>query len=105
MEKPNFNYIEQLSAGDDGFKQELVAIIKKEFPIDEEAYNTSIQNDEYKKAASSVHKLKHKISILGLEKGYKLATEYEFNLNNNSTQLKTNFENLLTNMRGIIDKL
>jgi hypothetical protein len=33
--------------------------------------------------AQSVHKLKHKISILGLEKSCYLAEEYESNLKNN----------------------
>jgi hypothetical protein len=35
----------------------------------------------------SVHKLKHKISILGLEKSYYIAEEYESD-QNNSTNLE-----------------
>jgi hypothetical protein len=48
--------------------------------------------------AQSVHKLKHKISILGLEKSY-LAEEYESNLKNNSTNLHSDFESILKKCR------
>jgi hypothetical protein len=40
-------------------------------------------------AAQAVHKLKHKVSILGLEKSYYLS-DYEDNLNDNSSLEKRN---------------
>jgi hypothetical protein len=55
----------------------------------------------YLEAAQSVHKLKHKISILGLDKSYYLAGEYENNLKDNTTILDTDFENIFKNHAGI----
>jgi hypothetical protein len=55
--------------------------------------------------AQSVHKLKHKISILGLEKSCYLAEEYESNLKNNSTNLHSDFESILKNMQDFINLL
>jgi hypothetical protein len=54
--------------------------------------------------AQSVHKLKHKISILGLKSCY-LAEEYESNLKNNSTNLHSDFESIFKNMQDFINLL
>jgi hypothetical protein len=39
-----------------------------------------MENTNFLDAAQSVHKLKHKISILGLEKSYYIVEEYESDL-------------------------
>jgi len=68
LETPNLNYIEALSGGDITFKAKLIEVIKNEFPKESEAYFSNITQKNHQKAADDVHKLKHKISILGLEK-------------------------------------
>jgi HPt (histidine-containing phosphotransfer) domain-containing protein len=80
MEKPNLEYINQLSRGDKSIKRELIDLIKEEFPEEKKDYYISLENKEFKKIEENVHKLKHKISILGLEKSYELANEFENNL-------------------------
>ena len=62
------------------------------------------QND-YFNAAQAVHKLKHKISILGLDKSYYIASNYEDNLNNNSIDLQNDFENILKAMQEFVIEL
>ena len=71
MEKPNLSYINELSGGDEAFKNKLITIIKKEFPEEKEVYFKNFKAKNFKASAENVHKLKHKISILGLEKSYK----------------------------------
>ena len=88
MEQPNLSYIDSLSGGDKDFKQKLIDIIKKEYPEEKDIYLTNIKKGNYKQAASNVHKLKHKISILGLEKSYDIAANYEANLLEDNTDLK-----------------
>ena len=95
MEKPNLSYIKSLSGGETEFEQKLISIIKKEFPEEKSIYYNNLKEKNYLKAADDVHKLKHKISILGLEKSYARVTDYENDLRQNSIALKDDFENIL----------
>ncbi|WP_396600819.1 Hpt domain-containing protein [Algibacter sp. R77976] len=95
MEQPNLSYINQLSGGDKAFEDKLIAIIQKEFPEEKAIYFKNIENNNFKEAAGNVHKLKHKISILGLEKSYEVAVNFEENLLEQSTTGKVEFENIM----------
>ena len=95
MEQPNLSYIQKLSRGDKNFEQILINIIKTEFPVEKTTYFKNINNLNFKKTAESVHKLKHKISILGLEKGYDKASNFEHNLIDNSLNGQEDFEFIL----------
>jgi HPt (histidine-containing phosphotransfer) domain-containing protein len=105
MEQPNLDYILQLSAGSEEFKQKIISIVKLELPQEIEVYNQYMQNNHYLRAAESVHKLKHKISVLGLEKSYYIAEQFEENLKNNQTNLQVNFEAILHSMQDFVNKL
>lgn len=96
MEKPNISYIKKLSDGDKIFEEKIISILKKEFLIEKEIYEKSINVRDFKQTAEIVHKIKHKISILGLEKGYNIANEYESNLNGKCDALTLEFRNILT---------
>ena len=95
MEQPNLNYIKQLSGGDETFEAKLISVIQLEFPEEKEIYLKNIAAKNYKETAENVHKLKHKISILGLEKSYEVAVKYEENLKTNSSVLKEEFDSIL----------
>ena len=55
----------------------------------------ALKNKDFIKTAEDVHKLKHKISILGLQKGYVIATDYENNLKEGNYTLQEDFEKIL----------
>ncbi len=95
MEKPNLSYIKSLSGGELEFEEKLIKIIKSEFPNEKSIYYEHLKEKNYTKAADDVHKLKHKISILGLGKSYNIAADYENDLRENSLKLKDDFENIL----------
>jgi HPt (histidine-containing phosphotransfer) domain-containing protein len=105
MEKPNSNYINQLSGDDKEFKSKMIGILKRELPEEIQIYHQYIKIKNYKLAADSVHKLKHKVSILGLEKSYYIADEFEDNLKNTSTILQAEFESILKMMQDYVDQL
>ena len=105
MEQPNFSYIDQLSRGDDVFKQKLLDIIKIEFPEEKSIYLKNIESRKLKEAAENVHKLKHKISILGLEKSFVVATNFENNLIESSDLGREEFEDVLEVMTNFLSKL
>ncbi|GLB53435.1 histidine kinase [Neptunitalea chrysea] len=95
METPNFSYINDLSGGDKEFETQLFGILKEELPKEKESYENFIKEKKNEEAGQVVHKLKHKISILGMEKSYVIADTYENNLRKGNTNLKEEFEILL----------
>ncbi|MEC4003994.1 Hpt domain-containing protein [Flavobacterium sp. SUN052] len=105
MELPNTEYIDQLSAGNEEFRAKMVSIIKMELPLEIDAYQDKIQTQNYKIAAECVHKLKHKISVLGLEKSYYIAEQFEDNLKEGSTNLQIEFEKTLALMQEFVNCL
>ena len=105
MEQPNITYIEHMSGGDKAFEQKLIGIIKAEFPEEKNTYFKNINADNFKEAAENVHKLKHKISILGLEKSYKTANEFEHNLREHSFTRQQDFEKILIAITNYIETI
>jgi len=97
MEQPNLNYINQLARGDDSIKKTLLDVIKTEFPQEIEDYYKSIETKDFKKIEENVHRIKHKFSILGLEKSYEKANEFEYHLREKQFNLKEkqNFNKIL----------
>ena len=104
-ERPNIDYIEQLSAGDHLFKQKLIQIIKSEFPAELQTYESNMRAQQYLQAAENVHKLKHKISILGLVNSYKIAEDYENDLKKGKLGLKCSFSEILVTIADFLDTL
>lgn len=103
MEQPNLSYIDTLSGGDKAFKDKLISIIKTEFPEEKAVYFKNIENQNFKEASENVHKLKHKISILGLEKSYDIAADFENDLkDNNNDAGKEEFKNILQSMTDFL---
>jgi len=105
MELPNLTYINELSGNDDSFKEKIIAIIKNELPEEIKNYQNAIKNNDYVVTAGIVHKLKHKISIFGLEKSYYIAKEFEDNLKSESTDLQPEFEEILNKMQNFLYNL
>lgn len=105
MEQPNLNYIHGISEGDLDFEKKIIDVIKKEFPLEKETYYTNLQAGNYKQVAANVHKLKHKLVILGLEKSYETAVMYENNLIDNNTKGKDKFELILKNITDFLETL
>jgi HPt (histidine-containing phosphotransfer) domain-containing protein len=104
-ELPNLDYIHELSGGDKTFEQKLIDIIKDEFPQEKEIYNNNYNSKNFKLAADNVHKLKHKISILGLEKSYEIAVAFETNLLEGHTNLNEEFESILNTITNYLQQL
>ncbi|WP_158837284.1 Hpt domain-containing protein [Polaribacter sp. L3A8] len=105
MEQPNLEYIEQLARGDESIRNELIDVIKTEFPDEKKEYYDYLEKKEFKKIEESVHKLKHKISILGLEKSYEIANEFEHNLRELSLEKQEDFEKILKAITAYIETI
>lgn len=105
MEQSNLDYIKKLSGDNAEFKKKLIDIIKYELPLEIVAYEKFIEEQKLVNAAESVHKLKHKINILGMEKSYYIAETFENNLKENSLDLSSEFKKILDTMQNFIKTL
>jgi hypothetical protein len=104
-EVPNLDYICKLSAGDGTVKNKLINILKEEFPQDVINYYRKINNHELIEASQNVHKIKHKIMILGLVEDYNLSIKHELSLKENNIFFKEDFEIILKKISDYIIKI
>lgn len=95
METPNLTVIQAIAEDDKEFQDEILSILKKEFAIETENFKKHFEAKRYSEASDSVHKLKHKISLVGLEKGLILAATYEKALKKGDIKLHEKFIDIL----------
>jgi hypothetical protein len=105
MEKPNIEYINKLSRNEDAVKQKFIGILKFELPVEIDAYYVSLHLNRWTQTMKCIHKLKNKIAILGLEKSYHLADEYEKSDQSSRKKLQIAFEKTLTLMQQFVNCL
>jgi len=95
MDIPNMNYINELSGNDIEFKGSFIQILKDEFPLEKLEYIDNIDSNNTEAASQNVHKLKHKMNILGLEESYKTAVIFEEELRLGNNRLKDEFMKIM----------
>lgn len=94
-EIPNLEYIDQLSNGDASFKSKILGVMKDEMAEEIGVYEHEMEKEDYRKASEAVHKLKHKVGILGMEKSYLLTEQYEDELREGNLSLCLEFGQIL----------
>jgi HPt (histidine-containing phosphotransfer) domain-containing protein len=102
MEKPNLDYIEKLAMRDESIRNKLIAVLKIEFPEEKKEYYKSLKNKDFKEIEENVHRLKHTISILGMEKSYAIANEFEHNLRNLNLDRVDYFDQILVTISSYL---
>ncbi len=104
-EKPNLDYIKEISGGNEDFEKKFLTIIQTEFPKEKSDYIGCLEDDNLEESAKIVHKIKHKLGILGLTGGYKLAVKYEEDLKYGDTKLREEFQEILQSVEEFILKM
>lgn len=104
-EVPNLNYIKEIAGGNEEFEKKFMAIIQAEFPKEKEAYLKNLDTEELEESAKVVHKIKHKLGILGLNGAYKLAIKHEEDLKYGDIKLKDDFIAVLETVEAFILKV
>ena len=105
IEKPNLNYLKEISGGDFIFEKKMIEIVKKELPEEIKSYEFFLNEYNFIQAAEIVHKIKHKISILGLEKSYDIASQFEKNLIEGNESLQEEFNEVLNIITRFLNEL
>ncbi|MCL6267151.1 Hpt domain-containing protein [Flagellimonas myxillae] len=104
-ERPNLNYIKEISGGNEDFEKKFLTIIQTEFPKEKNDYIENLAANNLEESAKIVHKIKHKLGILGLTGGYKLAIKYEEDLKYGNTRLEKEFQDILKSVEEFILKI
>ena len=105
MEQPNLSYINDIARGDETIKKTLLDVIQSEFPEEKKDYYKSLEEKSFKKIEENVHKLKHKISILGLERSYEIANKFEHNLRDHKLDGFEDFDEILNVITAYLKKI
>lgn len=104
-EKPNLDYINELAGDSDDFKNRLIAIVKREFPEEKAEFLHNYDTENWKLAAENVHKLKHKIGMMGFEEGYQLTIDFEEELLQGNNTLYSKFILILESIEHFLKQL
>lgn len=104
-EVPNLDYIKEIAGGNEEFEKKFLSIIQVEFPKEKEDYSQLLSTGQLEESAKVVHKIKHKLGILGLSNGYKMAIKYEEDLKIGNIALKNDFEGVLNTVEEFILKI
>ncbi|SHG69696.1 Hpt domain-containing protein [Flagellimonas flava] len=104
-EIPNLDYIKEISGGNEEFEKKFLNIIQTEFPKEMNDYLDFLESNDLEESAKIVHKIKHKLGILGLTGGYKLAIKYEEDLKYGNTNLREEFQEILAAVEEFILKI
>ena len=105
MEEPNLNYIKEISGGDSSFEEKIIGLLKVELPSEIEEFERNFNNKNYELAASNVHKLKHKVGILGIPEAHKKTTLFEKQLKQGDTTLLEEFQEITKKITKFVSKL
>lgn len=95
MNGPNLSKVNEIADNDIEFRDKLLAIMQREFFVEKKIFLKAFHQKNNLESAAIVHKLKHKINLLSLEDGYRLATSFENQLLENNTILFHDFEIIL----------
>ncbi|MBS9460958.1 Hpt domain-containing protein [Flagellimonas sp. HMM57] len=104
-EQPNLDYIKEISGGNEEFEKKFLTIIQTEFPKEKQEYLDFLKVDNLEESAKIIHKIKHKLGILGLNTSYRLAVKYEEDLKRGDIQLKEEFDEVLQVVEDFVLKL
>lgn len=95
-ERPGLAYVNQIAGERDfDFERKFLAILKAEFKAEMGEYLYHIRIDEPRAAAEIVHRMKYKLSVLGMEKGFAFAERHKEKLQLGDTSYDGDFKIIL----------
>lgn len=101
-ETPNLKYLDDLAQGDEVFRKKFIGILKEEFPMETKDYLDAMEKSLYREASEHVHKIKHKLNVLGTHNAYTLAVQHENELRNGEYSFATDFLSILKNVQAYL---
>ncbi|WP_299016188.1 Hpt domain-containing protein [uncultured Polaribacter sp.] len=75
-----------MSGGDKVFEQELLQILKLEFPKELKELKLNFKAKNFEKVTLDIHKIKHKIGLLGMADSLEFASKVEYDIKKGITE-------------------
>lgn len=104
MQTPSLQYINDLADGDQSFVLEITTLLKEEFPKDVKLFYQRVKENDLFGIASSVHKIKYKFGLLGLEDDLLIASKFENEIKKGNKALLIQFESILLKIDRYLKK-
>ncbi|KZS42869.1 hypothetical protein AWE51_15995 [Aquimarina aggregata] len=104
-EAPNLAYIKELASGSEEFENKIITILKREFYEEKTQFSDNYSLKAFIKASENVHKLKHKIGMLGFDDGYQTTADFENGLKKNNLSLYPKFILILDTIEDFLKTL
>ncbi len=104
MQTPSLQYINDLADGDQSFVLEITTLLKEEFPKDVKLFYQRVEENDLFGIASSVHKIKYKFGLLGLEDDLLIASKFENEIKKGNKALLIQFESILLKIDRYLKK-
>ncbi len=104
MQEPSLEYINDLADGDQSFVLEITTLLKSEFPKDLKLFYKRLEENDLKGVASSIHKIKYKFGLLGLEDDLLIASKFENEIKTGNKALLIQFESILLKIDRYLKK-
>ncbi len=96
MKFPNSIFLEEQAQNNTVIVTRILEVMKEEFITEMEVYLSYMSNENYTEASKVVHKLKHKASLLNLDKEKAIELgKYEMDLLSKDLTLKDEFDEIL----------
>ncbi|WP_143519885.1 Hpt domain-containing protein [Reichenbachiella sp. 5M10] len=92
-----------MSRGNKTFEDALLTVVRQELPEEILVFEECIAHLRWMDAAECVHKIKHKISLLGMEEAFLRAEEYENQLKKGESFGEVEFRKLLDSMKTFLE--
>ena len=105
MQEPSLEYINDLADGDQSFVLEITTLLKSEFPKDLKLFYKRLEENDLKGVASSIHKIKYKFGLFGLEEDVIIASRFENEVVKESKELFIKFEEILLKINQYLQTL
>jgi len=104
MQTPSLQYINDLADGDQSFVLEITTLLKEEFPKDVKLFYQRVKENDLFGITSSVHKIKYKFGLLGLEDDLLIASKFENEIKKGNKALLIQFESILLKIDRYLKK-
>ncbi|NNE75877.1 MAG: Hpt domain-containing protein, partial [Pricia sp.] len=103
-EQPGLDYVVELVGTKDfDFEQKFVALLKAEFTSDLGEYLYHIRIDEPRAAAEIVHRIKYKLSVLGMERAFAFAEMHKERLHLGDKSFDSDFKGILKTISNFLE--
>ena len=104
MQTPSLQYINDLADGDQSFVLEITTLLKEEFPKDVKLFYQRVKENDLFGIASSLHKIKYKFWLLGLEDDLLIASKFENEIKKGNKAILIQFESILLKIDRYLKK-